>query len=124
MFESFLGEVAGAIVSLIVTAIATYGGFYIKRLDTKLKRKTLLDEINRYVGWVKETDSFKLMNDTEQTTTILEKAMEFAEENEIKISEKELKLMVERAVQSLQRLESIGLKLMQKRLSNNKGEDI
>ena len=123
MFESFLGEVAGAIVSLIVTAIATYGGFYIKRLDTKLKRKTLLDEINRYVGWVKETDSFKLMNDTEQTTTILEKAKEFAEENEIKISERELKLMVERAVQSLQRLESIGLKLMQKRLSNNKGEE-
>ena len=80
-------------------------------------------EINRYVGWVKETDSFKLMNDAEQTTTILEKAMEFAEENEIKISERELKLMVERAVQSLQRLESIGLKLMQKRLSNNKGEE-
>ena len=123
MFESFLGDVAGAIVSLIVTAIATYGGFYIKQLDTKLKRKTLLDEINRYVGWVKETDSFKLMNDAEQTTTILEKAMEFAEENEIKISERELKLMVERAVQSLQRLESIGLKLMQKRLFNNKGEE-
>jgi hypothetical protein len=126
MFGMFLSEltggIIGAIISVLVTVIATYGGVYIKKLDTKLKRKTLLDEINRYIEWLNEATSFTLMDNDEKINTVYEKAMEFSYENDIRVSEKELRLMIERAMNSQYRLQSIGLKLMQKKLSNDKGE--
>lgn len=116
MWSNYAGEIVGAVVALLITAVGTYGGFYIKRLGDKLKHKMLLDEVNRYTQWALEAKSFKLMSVDEKAETVFTKATEFAEENEIKISEKELKLMVERAVQSVSRLETIGLTLMRKNL--------
>lgn len=122
MWASFIGEIAGAIVALLITAIGTYGGIYLKRVETKLKRKMLLDEVNRYVAWAQEAQSFKLMSSSEKIETVFTKAIEFAEENEIKITDKELNIMVERAVESLSRLETIGLRLMRKHLSEKQGD--
>lgn len=122
MWASFVGEIAGAIVALLITAIGTYGGIYLKRVETKLKRKMLLDEVNRYVAWAQEAQSFKLMSSSEKIETVFTKAIEFAEENEIKITDKELNIMVERAVESLSRLETIGLRLMRKHLSEKQGD--
>lgn len=122
MWASFIGEIAGAIVALLITAIGTYGGIYLKRVETKLKRKMLLDEVNRYVAWAQEAQSFKLMSSSEKIETVFTKAIEFAEENEIKITDKELNIMVERAVESMSRLETIGLRLMRKHLSEKQGE--
>lgn len=123
MWSSFIGDITGAVVALLITAIGTYGGFYVKRLGDKLKRKMLLDEVNRYTQWALEAKSFKLMSADEKAETVFTKATEFAEENEIKISEKELKLMVERAVQSVSRLETIGLTLMRKNLAMKQGDN-
>lgn len=122
MWASFIGEIAGAIVALLITAIGTYGGIYLKRVETKLKRKMLLDEVNRYVAWAQEAQSFKLMSSSEKIETVFTKAIEFAEENEIKITDKELNIMVERAVESLSRLETIGLSLMKRNLENKQGD--
>lgn len=122
MWSSFIGDIVGAVVALVIGAVGTYGGFYIKRLGDKLKRKMLLDEVNRYTQWAQEAQSFKLMSSSEKVETVFYKAMEFAEENEIKVSDVELNLMVERAVQSLSRLETIGLKLMKRNLSETQGE--
>ena len=122
MWSGFAGDIVGAIVALLIGAIGTYGGIYIKKMETKLKRKMLLDEVNRYVAWAQEAQSFKLMSSSEKIETVFTKAIEFAEENEIKISDKELNIMVERAVQSLSRLETIGLRLMRKHLSEKQGE--
>lgn len=127
MWSNFIGDVVGAVVALLVTAIGTYGGFYIKRLDTKLRRKTLLDEINRYVEMAKDVKSFSFMSEEDKTEMIYEKASEFASDNEVQISAKELRIMVERALQSIDRLEAIGLSLVNKRLlkekENNNGAD-
>ena len=122
MWASFAGDIVGAVVALIIGAVGTYGGFYIKRLGDKLKRKMLLDEVNRYIQWAQGAESFKLMSSSEKEETVFTKAMEFAEENEIRISDKELLLMVERAVQSISRLETIGLRLMRKHLSEKQGD--
>lgn len=122
MWSSFIGDIVGAIVALLIGAIGTYGGIYIKRMETKLKRKMLLDEVNRYVAWAQEAQSFKLMSSSEKIETVFTKAIEFAEENEIRITDKELNIMVERAVQSLSRLETIGLSLMKRNLENKQGD--
>ena len=122
MWASFAGDIVGAVVALIIGAVGTYGGFYIKRLGDKLKRKMLLDEVNRYIQWAQGAESFKLMSSSEKEETVFTKAMEFAEENEIRISDKELLLMVERAVQSISRLETIGLSLMKRNLENKQGD--
>ena len=122
MWSSFIGDIVGAIVALLIGVIGTYGGIYIKRMETKLKRKMLLDEVNRYVAWAQEAQSFKLMSSSEKIETVFTKAIEFAEENEIKITDKELNIMVERAVQSLSRLETIGLSLMKRNLENKQGD--
>ena len=122
MWSSFIGDIVGAVVALLIGAIGTYGGIYIKKMETKLKRKMLLDEVNRYVAWAQEAQSFKLMSSSEKIETVFTKAIEFAEENEIKITDKELNIMVERAVQSLSRLETIGLSLMKRNLENKQGD--
>ena len=43
-------------------------------------------------------------------------------ENDIRIEERELMLMVERSVQSAGRLETIGLSLMKRNLENKQGD--
>lgn len=114
-----LGEVITVLLGLIITGVSTYGAFRIKLFTDKLKKQTLLNEINRYVEFAEKAKSFQLMTVEEKKETVLEKAQEFAMENDIKVSEKELALMVENSIKSLVRLEMIGLKLMKLK----KGED-
>jgi len=122
MWSDFIWQILGAFVALLVGAIGTWGGIYLKQIETKLKRKMLLDEINRYVTWMQETESFESMSQSEKIETVLAKAVEFAEENEINVTEKELDIMVENAIQSFSRLETIGLRLMKRNLENKKGD--
>ncbi len=114
-----LGEIITVVLGLIITGISTYGAFRVKLLTDKMKKQTLLNEINRYVEFAEKAKSFQLMNSDEKKETILEKAQEFALENGIQISPSELKLMVEGSMQSLKKLEGIALKIMK----INKGED-
>jgi len=125
--ESVLGEAITIIFGLIFTGISTYGAFYIKRLTDKAKIKTLVDEVNRYTQWALQAKSFNLMSADEKKQVVLEKAQQFAIENGISISMEELSLMVERSVQSIEQLESAGLKMMKMKremakLDDDKGE--
>ncbi len=114
-----LGEIITVVLGLIITGVSTYGAFRVKLLTDKMKKQTLLNEINRYVEFAEKAKSFQLMSSDEKKETILEKATEFALENGIKVSTSELVLMVEGSMQSLKKLEGIALKLMKM----NKGED-
>lgn len=114
-----LGEIITVVLGLIITGVSTYGAFRVKLLTDKMKKQTLLNEINRYVEFAEKAKSFQLMSSDEKKETILEKATEFALENGIKVSPSELVLMVEGSMQSLKKLEGIALKLMKM----NKGED-
>lgn len=111
-FSELLTQVITIVAGLLLTGVSTLGAFYIKRFSDNMKRKTLLDEINRYVGWVNDVPSFKLMSVEEKRETILEKISNFARENDISLPDSEIALMVERAVESRKKLETIGLKLM------------
>lgn len=122
MWESFIGEIVGAVVTLVISAIGIYGGTYLKRMEVQFKRKMVLDEISKYTQWADGAKSFKLMSVEEKIETVFARASEFAMENDIQISEKELMLMVERTVQSPNRLESIGRNLMKRNLERKQGE--
>lgn len=122
MWESFIGQIVGAVVTLVISAIGIYGGTYLKRMEAQFKRKMVLDEISKYTQWADGAKSFKLMSVEEKIETVFTRASEFAMENDIQISEKELMLMVERTVQSPNRLESIGRNLMKRNLERKQGE--
>lgn len=122
MWASFIGEIVGAVVALVISAIGIYGGTYLKRMEAQFKRKMVLDEISKYTQWADGAKSFKLMSVEEKIETVFTRASEFAMENDIQISEKELMLMVERTVQSPNRLESIGRNLMKRNLERKQGE--
>ena len=122
MWESFIGEIVGAVVTLVISAIGIYGGTYLKRMEAQFKRKMVLDEISKYTQWADGAKSFKLMSVEEKIETVFMKAVEFIEENDIKISDTELMIMVERAIESSSRLESIGRNLMKRNLERKQGE--
>lgn len=122
MWASFIGEIVGAVVALIIGAIGVYGGTYLKRMESQLKRKMILDEISKYAEWANGAKSFKLMSSEEKIETVFMKAVEFAEENGIQISDTELLMMVERTIESTPRLESIGRNLMKRNLERKQGE--
>ena len=111
-FSELLTQIVTIVAGLLFTGVSTLGAFYIKRFSDNMKRKTLLDEINRYVGWADEVPSFKLMTTEEKRETVLEQINGFAMENGISVPPSEIALMVERAIESRKRLEKIGLKLM------------
>lgn len=93
-------EVIKAIVGVVIPALTIALTFYTKRLNDKLKRKSLKDEIHRLTQFAEETESFKLMNTKEKEETLLESMKVFVVQNDITISDAELELLVERALQS------------------------
>jgi uncharacterized membrane protein len=111
-FGNVLGEIIVTISGLIITGITTFGAIYMKKLSTKLKNKMLRDEINRYVDFAEKAKSFSELNIDEKIQTVYEKAREFANENEIKISDTELMIWVERSLAELRSLENKGQSIM------------
>lgn len=118
-----LSEVLVTIMGLVITGITTFGAIYMKKLSTKLKNKMLRDEINRYVDFAEKARSFSEMNVDEKIQTVFEKAKEYAEDNEIKISDKELVIWVERSLEELKSLENKGKTIMMlNRQNQSQGE--
>ena len=118
-----LSEVLVTIMGLVITGITTFGAIYMKKLSTKLKNKMLRDEINRYVDFAEKARSFSEMNVDEKIQTVFEKAKEYAEDNEIKISDKELVIWVERSLGELRSLENKGKAIMMlSRQNQSQGE--
>lgn len=93
-------EVVKAIVGVVVPALTVALTFYTKRLNQKLQKKSLQDEIYRQINLANEVQTFKAMNMGEKATTLLESMQAFVITNQIPVSEVELKLLVERALQS------------------------
>lgn len=93
-------EVVKAIVGVVIPALTVALTFYTRRLNQKLQKKSLKDEIYRQISLAKEVQTFKAMNMGKKAETLLESMQAFVISNEIPVSDIELKLMVERALQS------------------------
>lgn len=101
-----LGNVLSAILGLAVTGVTTMGGFYINKLFSKMKMDSLEKEILRFVRWVEQAPRFKIAEGQEKLYTVLEKARAYASENNIKVSEEELTIMVESSVKVMKESEN------------------
>jgi len=112
-WDGLLIQIITAFVGIFITSISIVGGFWIKKINHKLKMKTITDEINRYVQWAQQAKSFKLMATEDQKQAVLESIQQFALENEIAISPTELTFLIERSIQSLVKFEMAGLRLKQ-----------
>lgn len=119
--STVLATVIGAVVTLLVGGITTFGGIYLKKLETRMKMRDLTTEINRYVDLVNQAKSFQLMSGEEKTQTILEQAIQYADTLGVTISERQLSLIVEKSVQSLRQLEKTGTKIRAASLLKSKG---
>lgn len=111
-FSTVLSQVIGALVGLFVGVIGLVGGFYMKRLNSRLNNKTITDEINRYVMLANQTKSFQAMGMEDRKATILESIKIFAAQNDINIPDSKVILMIEQAIQFPKQLENRGLQLM------------
>lgn len=97
-WTSLLIQIAGAVGAFVVSIIGIVGAFYVKRLDNKLKMKTLNDEIRQMLSISQNSKTFKAMAKQEQVSTILGEMEQFALENGINISEQRLIAMIENAM--------------------------
>lgn len=118
-----LGEVLVAVVGVIVTGATGILSIYMKRMTTNLHRKMMLDEITRYVDFAEKAKSFTQMTFDEKVETILEKAKSFSEENGMKISDRELLIMIESSMGSLEQLKTIGARVLKMSRTFTQGDE-
>lgn len=103
---------AVAIVTGLASIIGVLASYLSKRFDYKLKMKSLTDEINRYVGYTRSSDTYKLMAEEDRINSLLEQARLFANQSEIVITDFQLIAMIESSMGTLKSLDNIGIKFM------------
>lgn len=109
--SSVLIQIAVVVLGAVLTFVTTWVAYWNKKLTAKLKMKDLSNEVNRFVQWADQANSFKLMSKEEKTQTVLEKVKLYAIENEISVTDSELQLLIEKSIQSLRSFELLGLEL-------------
>jgi hypothetical protein len=117
-WSSILIQVVAAVGAVVVSIIGVFGAFYVKRLDNKLKMKTLNDEIRQMVDWSRNSKTFKLMAHEEQINTMVGQMLQFAMDNGITVGEKQLVIMIENIMNYPLKLERAVLKSMQLKEKN------
>jgi len=97
-------EIIKAILGVAVPAMTIALTFYARKINHNLKMKTLKDEIEKLVDIGEETQFFRLMDKKEQQELLLDSMKTFVIGNEINISESQLILLIDRAMNSKQNL--------------------
>lgn len=113
LLSSLTQIILGIVGALSVSAIGL-STFFFNRMKNEIKRKALVNAVNRYIDYIENVKSFQLMSAEAKKMTVAEKAQQFAVENDITISESELSLIIEKSIQSLRSLENVGLRMMKK----------
>jgi len=110
--QIILDSILQAISTLLIGLIGAAAAVYIKNFESKLKKNTIKEEIKKYINWVNESETTKLLPIEKKKEIVIEMVSFFAEENEIKISQREIELLVENELNLLSKLENIKLKLI------------
>ncbi|HOM77851.1 MAG TPA: phage holin, LLH family [bacterium] len=109
--EIVLDSILQALTTLLVTAIGVLGGIYIKKIETSIKKINIKNEIEKYVKLINETESTKNLSVEQKKELVKEMAISFADENEIKISNSEVEILIDEAFSSIRKLQNIILKI-------------
>ena len=113
-------EVVKALVGVAIPAMTIYLAFYTKRINEKMERKALQDEVNRLTTFATQARSFELMDYDSRVDAVVESVKLYAMQNNMILHEVEIRMMVEASFTSLKSLEGVGLKLYQLKLSEEK----
>lgn len=111
-WSGLLITLAIAIVTGLASLIGVLASYLSRRFDYKLKMKSLTDEINRYVGYARSSDTYKLMGNEDRINALLEQVRLFAGQNDIVVTDFQLISMIESSMAPLQGLENRGINLM------------
>lgn len=84
---------------------------YAKKLENKMGRKAVRDEISRHVLAGEQVKFFSSMKDEDKVSTVLEAVGLFVMESGIAISDVELRMMIEQALSTPRKLAVAGMKL-------------
>lgn len=119
-------EAAKGIMPVILSGATILLAFYTRRINEKLKLKTLENEVARQTGLASQSRTFMGMDFDTRVTAITDSIEEFAKKNDINVSSVEARLMVENSFTSLKTLERSILKTYKLQLSKEKehGETI
>lgn len=69
-----------------------------KRLDNKLKQKSLTDEIKKMVDWSGNSRTFKALSYDDQLQSMVEQMQQFSTENGITVTDRQLIVLIESAM--------------------------
>jgi hypothetical protein len=104
-------EVVKAIIGVAIPALTIYLTFYTKRVQEKVERKALQNEIDRLTSHALQAKSFELMDYGSRVEAVVESIRTYAMRNDMMLHDVEIKLLVEQSFSSLKSLENVGLQL-------------
>lgn len=124
-----LKEAVTVIAGVIFAGVSTMGAFFIKRETDKIKRKTLEEDIAKYVRWAEQSPSFEEFTGKEKFQMVFSKATAKALEIGIPINESEIAILVESQVKTMKESEGEAIRKLvraavEKELSEKLPEDI
>ena len=104
-------EIVKAIVGVAIPAMTVWLMFHTKRINDNVKKNALQSKIDQLSQHSEQLQSFQGMTLEDRIEALMEGARRHAMDNDVSISEIELRMMVESSLSSLRTLNSIVLRL-------------
>lgn len=102
-----LQQLVTTLAGAVFVGLSALAGFYVKRLTDKVQRKSLSEEITRYVKWAEQSPSFKEYTGEERYEAVAKKAMKWSSENGISLTDDELMIYIESSVKDMKLQEGL-----------------
>lgn len=121
LFLEIALEILKAIVGVAIPALTVWLMFHTKRINDNVKMNSLQSKIDQLSQHSEQLQSFKNMTLEERIESLMQGARRHAMDNNMNITDVELRIMVEGSLQSLRMLDNIGYQLqLKKELENGK----
>ena len=114
IWVDILTEVVKGVVGVLVPALVAWLIFQTNRINKNTKLNSLQNKVDQLTSHSEVLQSFQNMTWDERVDALMEGARLHAVENSLTISEVELRIMVEKSLQSLRMLDNIAFRLNRK----------
>ena len=98
-----------SIAGVIITGLGVIVGIYMKKANTSLQRKNLVDMITRYVKWAEQSPTFKKYSGEEKYVAVEDKARQWCMTNNVSLTDDELMIYIESSVKNMKLEEGLSI---------------
>ena len=98
-WSGILRDIITTVVGAAFVGISTMLGFYIKRITDNLKYQSLVNYVDKSVRWAEQYPAFKDYEGEQKFNIVFARSQRYARDNGVSISDEELLMLVEAAVQ-------------------------